>query len=201
MNRTRLIPLSFLIIAASSCASNQRGIIQSGENELLPRDLPVSIQPAQEYRYENIPWGSAADVVQAALRRLGLSVIDTTRFGDGIFEHTGASPRMLLRAGMVDGGLQIVSIEWITNDSTAGPLYDKLKEELSGRYGAPHDTLEIDPADGDDDTPQVIWGGPRHGATTELSLDVSSQQTVILAYEGPLWAAESDRRARLASRP
>jgi hypothetical protein len=206
---SRLAPFGVLLILSLGCASSARVEVpglpasgSTGESRSLPQDLSVIIKPAQEYRYEDIAWGSPADVVQAKLKRRGLFVIDTTRFGDGVFENSGAAgPRMLLRAGMVDGGLQIISIEWFTTDSTAGPLYDRLKEELSLRYGAPHDTLEVDPEEGEDEIPQVLWGGPRHGGATELSLDISPQHTVVLAYEGPGWAAEADRRSAAGKRP
>ena len=130
--------------------------------EALP--LPRTLGSIGLLQYRNLAWGAAAPAVQKELRKARFFVVDTTQYGDGVFQGEPVHSRtVVLRAGMADGGLQKINLEIFTNESDAAVVFDSVKTDLLVSYGAPMDTLTADNATEQvgELTPQLIWGGPR----------------------------------------
>jgi hypothetical protein len=169
--------------------------------------VPASLV-AQGYRFANIPWGSDGNTLKQLMASTGLNFIQVDSDGDYKFKGTLNGYETVAWGLMsASGGVAKISVTMFTPDERARRTYQDLKGTLTTKYGAPAETVErFDPPyrDGDGREDQALredrghllslWRQPVGSDTSYLGLQVTEKLNVFLAYEGPRWSSELERR-------
>jgi hypothetical protein len=90
-----------------------------------------------------------------------------------------------------------VSVLLLTPPNEARRTYDSLKVLLSTKYGAPATSRETagDTAAGSA-RPLTAWTRANAPAPERLTLEITPDRHVLVAYESPAWAGAERRRGR-----
>ena len=163
--------------------------------------------PAQGFRFANIPWGSNGVTLKQMLADQGLNFVEVDTDGDYKFKGTLNGYETVVWGLMSPNGVAKFSITMFTPDEKARLAYRDMKAVLSSKYGTPSEVVETFDApyhDGDGREDQAVredkahflslWRQPVGSDTSYLGLQVTQKLNVFLAYEGPSWGAELDRR-------
>lgn len=174
--------------------------------------LAIALLPsravAQGFRFANIPWGANGVTMKQMMADQGLNFVEVDSEGDYKFKGTLNGYQAVVWGLMSGtGGVAKFSITLFTPDERARQTYRDMKGALSTKYGVPSEVLErFDPPyrDGDGHEDQavredkghflVLWRQPVGRDTSYLGLQVTEKLNVFLAYEGPQWSNELDRR-------
>jgi hypothetical protein len=162
---------------------------------------------AQGYRFANIPWGANGPAIKDALAAQGLNFVEVDSDGDYKFKGTLSGYDAVVWGLMSDAGVAKFSITLFTPDEKARQAYRDMKGFFTTKYGAPVDVVESYDApyhDGDGHEEQAIredkghflslWREPVGADTSYLGLQITEKLNLFVAYEGPHWSAELDRR-------
>jgi hypothetical protein len=162
---------------------------------------------AQGFRFANIPWGSNGVTMKQMMADQGLSFVEVDSEGDYKFKGTLNGYEAVVWGLMSTNGVAKISVTLFTPDEKARKAYQDMKTALTVKYGTPTEVLErFDPPyhDGDGREDQAVredkghllalWKTPVDRDTSYLGLQVTAKLNVFLAYEGPGWGAELDKR-------
>lgn len=162
-------------------------------------------------RFADIPWGSDATTMTRLMLAQGLRLDSVTHDGDYHYSGTLARfPAQVIGLMTPDARLAKVFVNLLTPDPDCRQAYRDMKDVLGRKYGAPLLTLERfdNPYyEGDGYELSAIKLGKGHFSTAWEQVSDNSADTaavtvyigrslvVLLAYEGPRWNAEAERRA------
>jgi hypothetical protein len=162
---------------------------------------------AQGYRFANIPWGSNGATIKQLLADQGLNFVEVDTDGDYKFKGTLTGYEAVVWGLMSNNGVAKFSVTLFTPDEKARKTFGDMKTNLSGKYGKPSelienydtpyragDGLEEEAIRKDKGHLMVLWRQPVGSDTSYLGLQVTDKLNVFVAYEGPRWSAELDRR-------
>jgi len=162
---------------------------------------------AQGYRFANIPWGSNGTTIKQLLSDQGLNFVEVDTDGDYKFKGTLTGYEAVVWGLMSNSGVAKFSITLFTPDEKARKAFGEMKTNLSGKYGAPSEVIENYEApyragDGREEQAiredkghlMVLWRQPVGSDTSYLGLQVTDKLNLFVAYEGPRWSSELDRR-------
>lgn len=160
---------------------------------ILPLCLFGAVQgaAAQRLSYHGIAWDVPAESVRPRLQALGFTFRGVMEGGDHQFTRDdGAWLQAQVRDGRVIGFTQVDPVRGEGVDERFRALEDSLRAEL----GPPHEVeFEGQP-------PLRVWDGGLSSVRVEVSR-ASGQRTVNLAWRGPGWFDEMDRRTGRAPPP
>ena len=182
--------------------------LSSGLRAQSPDAAATSAQHATdavEYRFADIPWGSPADSVKAALQREGIAYVATDSLGDLTFAGKVFQRDVAVIASMQGGGVARIVIGFQRAPKSLLPLYRAVKRELISKYGKPAKSTELFlppyyEGDGNEDgaflTKKAVfltrW---KSGATNDrLSLLVDERPGVMVVYESGATPNDSRRK-------
>ncbi|HEY0015321.1 MAG TPA: hypothetical protein VGC13_03350 [Longimicrobium sp.] len=153
--------------------------------------LAAEAMPAQKLAYHQIPWHVAADSVRAPLRAQGFAFQEVTESGDHAFtREDGARLNAELRNGRLIG---FTLHDAVRGEPVAG-RYDALADSLQAELGAPDET-------GDEDQwPMRLWEAGLTSVRVEVTR-VGGERMVRVAWRGPGWYDELERRSGRAPQP
>ena len=162
---------------------------------------------AQGFRFANIPWGSNGTTMKQMMSDQGLSFVEVDSEGDYKFKGPLNGYEAVVWGLMSADGVAKISVTLFTPDEKARKAYREMKVALTTKYGTPAEVLERFDSpyrDGDGREDQAmredkghllsLWKMPVDRDTSYLGLQVTEKLNVFLAYEGPQWGAELDRR-------
>jgi hypothetical protein len=162
---------------------------------------------AQGFRFANIPWGANGATMKQLMADQGLNFVEVDSEGDYKFKGTLNGYEAVVWGLMSSDGVAKISVTLFTPDEKARRAYREMKSALTTKYGAPADVLERFDApyhDGDGQEDQAIrqdkghllalWKTAVGRDTSYLGLQVTEKLNVFLAYEGPFWGSELERR-------
>jgi len=162
---------------------------------------------AQGYRFANIPWGANGTTIKQLLGDQGLNFVEVDTDGDYKFKGTLTGYEAVVWGLMSNNGVAKFSITLFTPDEKARKAFGEMKTNLTGKYGAPAEVIEnydspYRAGDGNEEEAirkdkghlMVLWRQPVGSDTSYLGLQVTDKLNLFVAYEGPRWSAELDRR-------
>jgi len=147
---------------------------------------------AQGYRFANIPWGSNGVTIKQLLADQGLNFVEVDTDGDYKFKGSLNGYEAVVWGLMSSGGVAKFSITLFTPDEKARQAYresyDRPYHEGDGR--------EEQAIREDKGHFLVLWRQPVGSDTSYLGLQITEKLNLFLAYEGPRWGGELDRRRK-----
>ncbi|MBW3572202.1 MAG: hypothetical protein KY467_13965 [Gemmatimonadetes bacterium] len=154
---------------------------------MVPLCLAAGAQtaPAQKLAYQGIAWGVPADSVREPLAALGFTLRGVTDAGDHQFDRDdGARLQAELRQGRLIGFSLIDPARGEGVDARFGALADSLAAELGAA-----DEVQVEGA-----PPLRVWEAGLSSVRLAVSR-ATGERTVQVAWRGPGWFDEMDRRA------
>ena len=187
---------------------------QMMRQRLLLATAAVALTPAimlgQQARVEfaGLGWTTPMDSVPRLLAARGYKLVNDERDVAGRWiTLTGSLAGEEVRVSVTDAAGQVgkVSLYFEPERGFVFRLYERLKEQLTEKYGPPARAIEhfsspYYKGDGYEEqavrvgkgTFIVLWERPADGTT--LGLTIQEDLSVVVVYEGPEWTAESKRR-------
>lgn len=158
---------------------------------------------AQGFTFAEIPWGANVQDVTKLLGAKGFTTTGIDKDGDLPFRGQLLGYKAIGLGLFSGGSLQKMSVILITPDNKARQVYRDLKDTLVAKYGPPTNNFEFFERPyyaGDGFEEQAIRLSKGHFTALwkadlgVLAIEITERLTVRVAYEGPEWAAEADRR-------
>jgi hypothetical protein len=153
--------------------------------------MDVATASAQKMAYHGIAWGIPVDSVRAPLRALGF--IHRAEVDQGDHEFTGEDGALLhasVRAGRLVG---LTLIDPIRGEGV-GERFETLADSLQAELGAPDEVHE------EGQPPLRLWEAGLHSVRVQVSRS-TGERTVQVAWRGPGWFDELDRRMGNPAQP
>ncbi len=164
---------------------------------------------AQSYNFADIPWGARAQEVKSFLSSKSFNPGVVDKDGDIPFSGELAGHRLSGHVMFANDGAQKITFGLATPNNQARSVYRDLRQSLIEKYGKPsrsHEFFQKPYYSGDGYEDQAIRLGKGTFATYwfiegggALAIQITERLAVRIAYEGPGWGAEVDKR-KAASR-
>lgn len=198
MSRFRGMAGSLALIGLASLLA---GCASGGGATFLAPSRPA------EFSLAGVPWGITPDSVTNLIEPRGYNYNRTDEDGDMWFDGMVFQTPTRLYAFIGQDKLVRFRMIILTEDPDALPVYARVRDELTKRFGAPRETVErFQPPyrKGDAREMEAIragkaaietyWLPPPSGRMSHVSVTVTNELVVVVDYDGPAWERESVRR-------
>lgn len=147
--------------------------------------------PAQKMAYHGMAWNVPAESVRARLQAQGFAFRQQVDGGDHQFAREDGT---LLHAEVREGKLMGITLIDPVRGAGVASRFDALADSLQAVLGAPDEA-------GDEGQPPLrVWEAGLSSVRVQVSR-ASGERTVQVAWRGPGWFDEMDRRAGRAPQP
>jgi hypothetical protein len=170
-----------------------------------PADAPAAPAAEERYpRFADLPWGASGATVKKTLSAKGYRFEAKVGDVDQNWKGTVAGHETAISCVFNPQGELVSVLLWIEPDrGSYWRVYREMVDSLTVKYGAP--TTVMDRFDypfqdgGDDNRDLALHSGKAHfaswwGSDTQLMVGLTKKETILIAYCGPGWPAESARR-------
>jgi hypothetical protein len=163
----------------------------------------------QDLHFADMVWGSSRAAVSAQLEKQGFTNVKTDKNGDISFDGSLSEHKAHGFAWFAKDDLAKVTVHILVRNQKARETYQQLRESLIEKYGTPTDTYEFFERpyyDGDGYEEQAVRVGKGHFHTfwrtnnQILAVSITKQLNLRVAYEGPIWSKEFERRQSQGSK-